>query len=190
MSEEKEKQGAKHAAKGGIVLKKGHIVLIIILVLLLTFGGIFVGLNWNSWFGEKENAPVQTSQSDKSVDLDPNAGIYHGSKPEDKEPSAKCINIPGYPSITIAADSKNVTMALLNPEGNPCYFKFEIVLKDTNETIYESKYVEPGKAISDVELTKPLSAGEHPAIIKISTLSLDGKSPMNGANVETVLIAK
>lgn len=190
MSEEKEKQGAKHAAKGGIVLKKGHIVLIIILVLLLTFGGIFVGLNWNNWFGEKENAPVQTSQSDTSVDLDPNAGIYDGSKPEDKEPSAKGIKIPGYPSITIAADTQNVTMALLNPEGNPCYFKFEIVLKDTNETIYESKYVEPGKAISDVELAKPLSAGEYPAIIKISTLSLDGKSPMNGANVETVLIAK
>ena len=75
-------------------------------------------------------------------------------------------------------------------EGNPCYFKFEIVLKDTDETIFESKYVEPSKAITDVELTKPLSAGEYPATIKISTLSLDGKNPLNGANVETVLVAK
>lgn len=195
MSEENEnvKQGTKHAAEGGIVLKKRHVVVIAIMILLLLFGGVFVGLNWNNWFGEKEDKPAQTSQVSKpenSVDIDPNAGDWTGSKPEDQEPSSKGIKIPGYPSITIAADSKNVTMALLNPEGNPCYFKFEIVLKDTDETIFESKYVEPGKAITDVELTRPLSAGEYPAIIKISTLSLDGSSPMNGANVETVLAAK
>ena len=35
-----------------------------------------------------------------------------------------------------------------------------------------------------------LNEGEYPAIIKISTLSLDGKNPLNGANVETVLVAK
>ena len=125
-----------------------------------------------------------------AVDIDPNAGKWEGSKPEDKGGETKGIKIPGYPSITIAADTKNVTMALLNPEDNPCYFKFQIVLKDNDETIYESKYVEPGKAISDVELTRPLSQGEYEATIKITTLSLDGKTPLNGANVETVLIAK
>ena len=196
MSEGTNRHDGKYAGEGGIVLKKRHIVIIIILVLLLICGGIFVGLNWNNWFGgngdkaDKTTQSSQVSQPENSVDIDPNAGDWTGSKPEDKQPSSKGIKIPGYPSITIAADSKNVTMALLNPEGNPCYFKFEIVLKDTDETIFESKYVEPGKAITDVELTKPLSAGEYPATIKISTLSLDGSSPMNGANVETVLIAK
>ena len=190
MSEGTNKHSAKHAAEDGIVLKKRHIVIIIVLVLLLIFGGIFVGFNWNNWFGEKDNQPTQTSQSDTSVDIDPNAGNWDGSMPENKGGASKGIKIPGYPSITIAADTENVKMALLNPEDNPCYFKFEIVLKDSNETIFESKYVEPGKAITDVELTKPLSAGEYPATIKISTLSLVGSSPMNGANVETVLIAK
>ena len=190
MSEETENRGEKRAGEGGIVLKKRHIIIIIILVLLLIFGGIFVGINWQNWFGEKDNQPTQTSQSDTNVDLDPNAGNWDGSKPEDKGGASEGIKIPGYPSITIAADTENVTMALLNPEGNPCYFKFEIVLKESGETIFESKYVEPGKAITDVTLTKPLSEGEYPAIIKISTLSLDGKNPLNGANVETVLIAK
>ena len=190
MSEGTNKHSAKHAAKDDIVLKKRHIVIIVILVLLLICGGIFVGLNWNNWFGEKDNQPTQTSQSDTSVDIDPNAGNWDGSTPENKGGASQGIKIPGYPSITIAADTENVKMALLNPEDNPCYFKFEIVLKDSNETIFESKYVEPGKAITDVTLTKPLSAGEYPAIIKISTLSLDGKNPLNGANVETVLIAK
>lgn len=193
MNEENDKQGAKHPAEGGIVLKKKHIVIIAALILLLLFGGFFVGLNWHRWFDGKEGEPTGTSQTPQqgnSVELDSNAGDWTDSKPEEQEPSSKGIKIPGYPSITIAADSKNATMALLNPEGNPCYFKFEIVLKDTDETIYESKYVEPGKAITDVELTRPLGAGEYPAIIKISTLSLDGHSPMNGANVETVLVVK
>lgn len=100
------------------------------------------------------------------------------------------IRIPGYPSITVDAGKENVTMNLFNPEGNPCYFTFEIVLSDTGESIYKSDMVEPGKAITNVKLQHALSAGEHNAVIKISTASLtDGKS-MNGANVETVLVAK
>ena len=120
--------------------------------------------------------------------IDPNAG--DGSVPTQAPQKAESIQIPGYPSITIAANTPNVTMALLNPEENPCYFKFEIVLKDTGETIYESQFVPPGKTITDVTLTRGLSEGEHPATIKISTVALDQKTPLNGANVETVLIAK
>ena len=37
------------------------------------------------------------------------------------------IRIPGYPSITVDAGKDNVTMNLFNPEGNPCYFTYEIV---------------------------------------------------------------
>ena len=91
------------------------------------------------------------------------------------------IRIPGYPSITVDAGKDNVTMNLFNPEGNPCYFTFEIVLSDTGETIYKSDMV---------ELQHPLEAGEHNAVIKISTASLTDGKAMNGANVETVLVAK
>ena len=100
------------------------------------------------------------------------------------------IRIPGYPSITIEADKKDVQMNLMNPEGNPCYFTFEIVLNDTDETIYTSKMVEPGKAITEVTLEKALAAGEYPATIKITTASLTDGSAMNGANVETTIIAQ
>lgn len=81
-------------------------------------------------------------------------------------------------------------MALLNPDGNPCYFKFELVLKSTGETIYTSKLVPPGKAITNITLSKALAEGEYDATIKISTYSLTDQSAMNGANVETVLVAK
>ena len=65
--------------------------------------------------------------------------------------------------------------------------RFTLVLKDTDETIYQSKMVEPGKAITQITLSKELSAGEYPAILKISTAAMDDGRAMNGANVETVL---
>lgn len=113
-------------------------------------------------------------------DLDPDASTQEAKESDPPEG----IRIPGYPSITIPADTKDVTVNLMNPEGNPCYFTFTLVLKDTDETIYQSKMVEPGKAITQITLSKELSAGEYPAILKISTAALDDGRAMNGANVE------
>ena len=73
-------------------------------------------------------------------DQDPNAKTQTADDTGEKPTG---IRIPGYPSITIEADKKDVQMNLMNPEGNPCYFTFEIVLNDTDETIYTSKMVEP-----------------------------------------------
>ena len=179
--------------KSGVTLSKKSIIIAAIIVLILLIGGIILGANWNKWFGTKE-ASTDQSQSDlvkkPTIELDENASEYTGEKPKDKGGEAVGIKIPGYPSITIAKDREDVAMALMNPEGNPCYFKFELVLKDSGETIFESKYVKPGDCIYDVHLNKPLAEGEYPATIKITTISLDGETPLNGANVETILIAK
>ncbi|MGN0501633.1 MAG: hypothetical protein ACI4HN_01780 [Ruminococcus sp.] len=178
---------SQHAKSDSIVIKKNHIVIAVIIILLLIIGGIVLVLNLSSWFGGEEPAP--TTQN-ATMEVDPNAGLYNGEQPEDKGGEAEGIKIPGYPSITIPANQTDVTVALLNPEGNPCYFVFELVLKDTDETLYTSKLVPPGQAITDITLSKPLDAGQHNAVIKISTYSLEDQSPMNGANVETILIAK
>lgn len=121
-----------------------------------------------------------------SPDLDPNAVAQTDGTAEKPEG----IRIPGYPKITIPADTKDVAMNLKNPEGNPCYFTFEIVLTDEEESLYQSKMVEPGKAITNVTLSRALEKGEYPAMIKITTTSLSDGSTMNGANVETVLVVQ
>lgn len=121
-----------------------------------------------------------------SPDLDPNASV----QTEQQEEKPEGIRIPGYPRITIAADTADVTMNLKNPEGNPCYFTFEIALKEDDEILYTSKMVEPGKAITDVTLERALEKGEYPAVIRITTNSLEDGSVMNGANVETTLVAE
>ena len=171
--------------KAGIVLKPWHIVLTVVVVIALICGGIFVGIN------------LKDKPTDKKTvaDIDAGAQDWNDSnlKNDDANSTAnkgEGIAIPGYPSIALPKETKDVQVVLLNPEGNPCYFTFEIVLKDTNETIYTSKQVPPGKAVTNLTLTKPLAEGTYKATIKITTNSLTDMSPMNGANVETELIVK
>ena len=173
-----------------IVVSKKTLSLSLIVLLLLIAGVITMALNWNKWFGDVPDGPSSSQTGD--LDIDPGADDWNGEKLPDKTDDAPAagIKIPGYPSITLPKDQKTVNVALLNPEGNPCYFTFEIVLKDTGESLYKSKLVPPGKAITEITMSKALPAGEYDATIKITTTSLEDGSAMNGANVETVLIVK
>jgi hypothetical protein len=122
------------------------------------------------------------------LELDDNATAYEGALPEDRSDGMPGIAVPGYASITIPAETTDVQMALLNPEGNPCYFTFELVLKDTGESLYESKMVEPANSINAVTLSRGLAVGEYPLTIRIRTYSLEDHTAMNGANVATTLV--
>ena len=172
-----------------IVISKKTLIISLIVLLLLIVGVVTLALNWNNWFGIAPDGPSSSQTGD--LDIDPGADDWDGQKLPDKTDDAPAvgIKIPGYPSITLPKDQKTVNVALLNPEGNPCYFTFEIVLKDTGESLYKSKLVPPGKAITEITMSRALSAGEYNATIKITT-SLEDGSAMNGANVETVLIVK
>lgn len=159
--------------------------MIICLIAVIIGGAIYFTRGTDK---DKEN---KTPDSAFEPNLDSNAGetaSNDGDSEETDKPEG--IRIPGYPSITIPAGTTDIEMNLENPAGNPCYFTFELVLKDTGETLYTSKMVEPGKAITNVTLSHGLEAGEYPAVIKISTSSLEDGSAMNGANVETTLIVQ
>ncbi len=174
-----------------IVISKKTLIIALVVLLLLIAGVVALALGWNTWFGSgAPHVPVVTPTGE--LDIDENAGDWNGQTLPDKTDDAPAvgIKIPGYPSITLPKDQKTVNVALLNPEGNPCYFTFEIVLKETGESLYKSKLVPPGKAITEITMARALSAGQYEATIKISTTSLEDGSAMNGANVETVLIVK
>ena len=174
-----------------IVIEQRFLVMTVVITLLLFVGVVIVALNWNTWFGNDVPTTPGTSQNG-NLDIDEGAGDWNGQTVPDKTPDAPAvgIKIPGYPSITLPKDQKTVNVALLNPEGNPCYFTFELVLKDTGESLYKSKLVPPGKAITEITMARALLAGQYDATIKITTTSLADGSAMNGANVETVLIVK
>ena len=176
---------------GQIVISKKTLIVTVLIFLLLIIVAVVMALNWNNWFGAEQPAGPSVSQNN-NLEIDENAGEWNGQQLPDKTEDAPAvgIKIPGYPSITLPADQETVNVALLNPEGNPCYFTFELVLKDTEETLYKSKLVPPGQAITEITMSKALAAGEYNATIKITTTSLEDGSAMNGANVETILIVK
>ena len=169
-----------------IVISKRTLIIGLAVILLLIAGSVTLAIGWNTWFGDVPSNP------NGNLDIDPGAGDWNGNPLPDKTDDVPTvgIKIPGYPSITLPKNQETVNVALLNPEGNPCYFTFEIVLKETGESLYKSKLVPPGKAITEITMSRALLAGEYNATIKITTTSLEDGSAMNGANVETVLIVK
>ncbi len=179
--------GEKKPMQGGIVVQKKHLVIAAILVVLLLVGAVAWGMSRN----RAEDRPGSSDTNRPgSLELDPDAQDWQGNQPPDAGGANKGIKIPGYPSIALPADTETVKVALLNPEGNPCYFRFELTLKDTGEVLYASKLVPPGQAVYEITLSRPLTAGEYDAVIRISTTSLQDQTPMNGANVETRLVVK
>ncbi len=98
------------------------------------------------------------------------------------------ISIPGFETWTIDAGEKTVSSNFYNPEKNSCYFVISVVLDDTGETIYQSKYLKPGQHLYQVELTRELEAGSYPATLHYSTYSPVDLSPLNGADVPFELV--
>lgn len=80
---------------------------------------------------------------------------------------------------------------MVNPEGNQCYFKYEITLKDSGKTIYESDFIKPGTAVTNVKLNQTMENGVYDISISIVAYDLeDYEEQLNGGVVETTLVVK
>lgn len=107
---------------------------------------------------------------------------------EEEENEAKGIQVRGFTTWSIPANtSKNLSIPLENPEGNPCYFSFEIKLKDSGEVIYKSSMVPPGEKISRINITREFDAGDYPATIKIKTNELITGKEMNSPAIQIII---
>lgn len=169
----------KHAKAGGIggsiTIKTWHLAILLGSVAVILVGCVLFGV----WVYQKQNDAWR---------IDPNAKDYDFSFSDGSNASADHIAIPGYSEIVLPSDTKNVQLILLNPKGNPCDFRFTLILKDSGEVLYTSGLVPPGQAITELKLKRALDTGSYPLIIQIETFSLgDDHTPMNGANVETTL---
>lgn len=158
--------------------KKYLIILLIIVVLFLTLGIAFAAYRAGQ---EKSNINA------KGVVIDENASEWDKDL-ENVSGEQKGIQIPGYGEITIPAGETNWKITLANPKDNDCYFQYSITIDDDETPIYESDYIEPGKAITEFEVSKPLEAGEYSIYMNIATFSMDGNNErLNGASVKADL---
>jgi hypothetical protein len=160
-----------------IALKAWHLALTFGLIAILIGGSISLGF----MLGREPVDP----------DLDPDAETYEDIYANIGNGDPENISIPGYSDVAFPANTKNVRMVLLNPEGNPCYFRFSLVLinEETNdeEVIYQSGLIPPGHAVDNLKLDRELQAGIYQMEIRIATLSLEDRAAMNSATIDVEL---
>ena len=107
---------------------------------------------------------------------------------EDTSGGQQGIKIPGYGDITVNSEDTAWQITLLNPEGNDCYFKYAVTIDDSDTPIYTSDLIEPGKAITEFEVSEPLEAGDYEIHLNISAFTMDESlTDLNGADVKAGL---
>ena len=167
-----EKTLAKQAV-AGIVIKPWQLAVATAAVVAMVFGSIAFGIA----LGNKN----QPDFNDSPVD-------YEWVLPEGGSTNEGQIVLPGYDKLVIPAGEKQIEIVLPNPKGNPCYFRYTLVLEETGEILYQSKLIPPGKAVLQIELSRPLPIGDYVLLIGIDSISLvDGRTPMNGGEGRALL---
>lgn len=127
------------------------------------------------------------AQKDDVPGLDKTAVSYHieGVKNTDSD----SILLPGLNVLNGKANDTRIRAALINPEGNSCYFKYKITLTETGENLYTSGLIEPGKAIMKFNLNRPLPSGKYPIKVLVETRDLkDQDITYNAGNIEAQLV--
>ena len=154
------------------------ITLFVIVIALVLFGATgFIIFN---------NSNQQETTQAQGIVFDSHAEPYE-EEIKDESSGSSGIKIPGYSDITFTSDSKEFPITLLNPEGNPCNFKFTLTLQETDETLCTTDLVKPGDAIKGVELNDCIPEGTYTLLINISTYDVDSGAEMNGAQVKANL---
>ena len=162
-------------------MKKKKVIIPLLVILAI---GIILGTRM--WFRTENNEPEEMSAG---VILDKNAVAYTNQELKEASENAVpgSIRFPGYPDVTVKSSTMEIPIVLANPEGNPCYFQFSVVVEETGEKLLQSDWVEPGKAIEGIALSEPLEAGDYQLVLQISTSALESGTTMNGGNVKTGL---
>ena len=95
---------------------------------------------------------------------------------------------PSYDNVTLPADAEEVELTLVNPEGNQCYFVFELVLESTGEMLYKSGLVEPGMCIESFTPSRTIGKGNYKAALSIHAYEMRSLDAIDSEKVEFDLV--
>lgn len=125
--------------------------------------------------------------------IDPNAAE---AQPAESESSMEQdVTIAGIGVVTMPANLKEVTVDFYNPQENKdlFYLTFELRVLDDSlqgyEVLYTSGFVEPGKHIYEIELSREMEKGVYDAVIHVQPYRMDQEiTRTNNADIVTRLI--
>ncbi len=163
-------------ASTGLVIQSWQLAIAAVAVVAMVVGGVVLGVV----LGNRNNAK-DSAFDDSPVD-------YEWVMPEGGDTNEDQIILPGYVDLTFPAGEQEIEVVLPNPKGNPCYFRYTLMLEATGEILYQSKLIPPGKAVLAIKLSRPLPKGDYSLLIGIDSVSLvDGRTPMNGGEQSVLL---
>lgn len=121
--------------------------------------------------------------------LDENAKAFQSDIKRDKDWGDSRILIPGFETLYMDEGSDELYVALVNPEGNPCYFQYSVFMEGSDKEILKTGMIPPGQAITTVKMPDKMKRGSSELTIKIRAYSLDDhETELNGAEMKTTLI--
>ena len=130
----------------------------VVVILVAALGVVFAyKLGQQKSVNNSNGVVVDQNASDWDKDLDNLSGQQDSG-----------IKMPGYGELSVGAGDKTWKITLANPKDNDCYFKYSITIGDDETPIYESDYIEPGKAISEFQVDKALDEGDYTIYMNIS----------------------
>ena len=122
-------------------------------------------------------------------ELDPNQGDYVPPATE----KAPGITIQGFTKLRIPANQTEVDVCFENPASNNAYyFMFELRLLNGEdyETLYASDFVNPGKKLESITLSRVLEVGEYEAVLVVQPYRMKDVTPTNNAELCIKLIVE
>lgn len=139
--------------------------------------------------------PISGDYTSDAPERDPNAGEYVDQ--QEKAPEAEGIAVPGWNTLNIPKDKKEVTVDFYNPEENEGRYQmtFELRLPDESaqgyEVLYKSGLVDPGLHIQNITLSHELEEGTYDATIHVQPYRMDEqKTATNNADLQTQLVVE
>lgn len=174
-----------HRVKGYVFTKEKNVVLAIekftilpIILLLLLLLGMLLCFNYC-------NSKVDDNNPWRPVIQD----FSNQWQDEDTTKSQNSIDVIGFTAISVDSKTGNAKVSLINPEGNPCYFKFYIYT-ESGVPLYESDLVPPNKEITKITLNTKLEEGSHKGYVFIETFELETGNEMNSAKFDIDIISR
>ena len=154
-----------------------------------------LGLTAVGFLLTKEMKTIDPAESSCGVGLTIDPSAAEAQPAESESSMEKDVTIAGIGVVTMSANQKEVTVDFYNPweNKNLFYLTFELRVCDDSqqgyEVLYTSGFVEPGKHIYEIELSRELKKGVYDAVIHIQPYRMDMEmTRTNNADIVTRLI--
>ena len=98
------------------------------------------------------------------------------------------IRIPRCEGFNLSLAEKTCDFSFTNPASNECYLRVTITRHDTNETVYTSNLISPGKTVENISLSTNFSHfADYEVMIKVDAYSFDKLSFLNSLVMDAVI---